>query len=759
MRGLNRLSISALLKIAFAALFAAIIAMLAVNARESWMRFNTANRISAVAKVSNYMFVAMNSLRVDRSSTLRELLADRQSTAIPGLIKSTRGAEMPALNALMPALAASDFPDRDQAIADFSARIKRLVQLQELTAPAFLQPKAARAAGLAQDYAKEADALMEALNSWGNRLVTLISLQDAYVDQLMEIKQLAWVVRNTGGEASVVVSNTLSGQPLPPDAFLTYTANVAKLDTNWAALTDIASRLSLPASFANAVEKVKKDYFGSGYPEQRTKALQALIAGQPTGFTADSWSPMSVGKLETLLGVATAALDTAEVHAAEQSALAFNDLMVQTGLLIVAILLGGVMMLVVSRHVTGPLIAIRDAMGKLASGDFAVVLPGLHRKDEIGAVANAVERFKVLAVEKAHAEADATVQRQQAEASRQAQAARDEADAQAQVAAGQAKASQEQSRAFQALGVALGKLADGDFTFRLGDDVPHAYQQIKDDFNVAIGRLQETIQAFAGSTREVANAAGEIATATHDLSQRVEQQAAGLAETSASMEEISATVKTNAENAKQANALTSSTQTVADRGGQVVAEAVTAMSRIEESSRQISDIIGVIDEIARQTNLLALNAAVEAARAGDAGRGFAVVASEVRSLAQRSSEAAKNITDLIAKSSDRVQEGVGLVNRAGSALSDIVQSIKRVADIVGNIASASAEQAVGLEQVKGAMSQMDEATQRNSALVEENSATAKTLEQQSREMQERISFFRLEGGVGAARRGASLAAA
>jgi methyl-accepting chemotaxis protein len=302
------------------------------------------------------------------------------------------------------------------------------------------------------------------------------------------------------------------------------------------------------------------------------------------------------------------------------------------------------------------------------------------------------------------------------------------------------------------LGTALGHLADGDFTIRLADDIPQAYAQIRDDFNRAIGRLHETIQAVATSTREVSNAAGEISTATTDLSQRVEEQAASLAETSASMEEISSTVQTNAKNAQQANELTSSTQGVADRGGKVVAEAVTAMSRIEESSRQISDIITVIDEIARQTNLLALNAAFEAARAGDAGRGFAVVASEVRSLAQRSSEAAKNITDLIAKSSDRVQEGVGLVNRAGTALSEIVASIKQVAEIVASIATASAEQSTGLEQISKALAQMDDVTQQNSALVEENTATAKTLQQQSHDMQTRIASFKLDTGAVVGRR-------
>jgi len=746
----NRLSVNVLLKSIIAALGAVIVVLLALSARESWTRLDTANRISAVANASTYMFTAMNSLRVDRSSTVRDLLADRQLTTMGSLVKDTREAEIPALNALLPALAAVDFPERDQAIADFSGRTKRLLELQQQTAAAFLQPKSARPALLAQEYGKEADGLMAAFDKWGTRLVTLISLQDSYVDQLMEIKQLAWTVRNMGGEASVVVSNTLSGQPLPADAFITYTANVAKLDTAWTALTDIASRLPVPPSFTAAIDKVNQDYFGSGYPEARTKALKALIAGEPTGATVDQWSPMSVSKLATLLGAATAALDAAKEHAAEQSAMARNDLIVQSSLLAAAILLAGGLMLLVSRHVTGPLHAIRTAMLKLAGGDFAVVLPGLHRNDEIGAVANAVERFKVLAVEKAQTEADETMRRQQAEADLKAQAARAEAEAQAKTAAERAKAAAEQARAFAALEAGLGKLADGDFTFRLGDDIPGSYRQIKDNFNAAIDQLHETLQAVVVSSHEVAGAATEISTATNDLSQRVEEQAASLEETSASMEEISATVKTNAENAHQANTLTNSTREMADRGGTVVAEAVTAMSRIEESSRQISEIIGVIDEIARQTNLLALNAAVEAARAGDAGRGFAVVATEVRSLAQRASEAAKNINVLIANSSDRVREGVSLVDRAGMALDEIVGSIKRVTDIVAAIAAASAEQSGGIDQINKALAQMDEATQRNSALVEENSATARTLEQQSHDMQKRISFFRLDGAAASA---------
>ncbi|MCW5681751.1 MAG: PAS domain S-box protein [Xanthobacteraceae bacterium] len=290
----------------------------------------------------------------------------------------------------------------------------------------------------------------------------------------------------------------------------------------------------------------------------------------------------------------------------------------------------------------------------------------------------------------------------------------------------------------------LSALADGDLTQRIDAEYNGSFGTLKNDANTMAERIGSTITEIMAAAREVTNASAEISTSTTDLSQRTEEQAASLEETSASMEEIATTVKKNAENAQQANQQATGTQEVADRGGQVVAKAVEAMARIEESSRKISDIIGVIDEIARQTNLLALNAAVEAARAGDAGRGFAVVASEVRSLAQRSSQAAKDIKDLITNSSAQVKDGVDLVNRAGASLHEIVDSIKKVAGIVSDIAAASAEQSTGIEQVNKALAQMDEVTQQNSALVEENAATAKTLEQQAKSMDSRVSFFRVD---------------
>jgi methyl-accepting chemotaxis protein len=290
----------------------------------------------------------------------------------------------------------------------------------------------------------------------------------------------------------------------------------------------------------------------------------------------------------------------------------------------------------------------------------------------------------------------------------------------------------------------LGALSEGDFRRRITADYQGMFGQLKNDANAMADRINQTISDIKMAVREVTNASAEISTSTSDLSQRTEEQAASLEETSASMEEMSATVRKNAENAQHASKSAASAREVADRGGRVVAQAVEAMGQIEHSSSKISDIIGVIDEIAHQTNLLALNAAVEAARAGEAGRGFAVVAAEVRSLAQRSSRAAKDIKDLITNSNSQVQQGVDLVNRAGDALAEIVNSIKDVATIVSDIATASAEQASGIEQVGRALMQMDEVTQQNSALVEENAATAKTLARQAQAMSEQVAFFEVD---------------
>ena len=289
----------------------------------------------------------------------------------------------------------------------------------------------------------------------------------------------------------------------------------------------------------------------------------------------------------------------------------------------------------------------------------------------------------------------------------------------------------------------LKAMSAGDLTKRITAEYQGTFDDLKQNANGTADKLSDVLTQIMMGAGEVSNASTEIASGSADLSQRTEQQASSLEETAASMEEMEGAVKQNAENAAEANTQGTTARGVAEKGGKVVENAVDAMSRIEESSRKISDIIVVIDEIAFQTNLLALNAAVEAARAGDAGKGFAVVASEVRALAQRSSEAAKDIKGLIVDSNTQVKDGVELVNEAGLQLKEIVSSIGQVTTLVSEIAGANQEQATGIAEINRAIAEMDEMTQQNSALVEETAASARSLEEQSDAMHERVSFFKV----------------
>ena len=255
--------------------------------------------------------------------------------------------------------------------------------------------------------------------------------------------------------------------------------------------------------------------------------------------------------------------------------------------------------------------------------------------------------------------------------------------------------------------------------------------------------LISTVSTVRSGTESIASASSEIASGNRDLSQRTEEQAASLEETAASMEELTATVRQNADNARQASSLADTASNVAQRGGTVVDQVIATMNSIHQGSGKMADIIGVIEGIAFQTNILALNAAVEAARAGEQGRGFAVVASEVRSLAQRSATAAKEIKLLITESVDRVSTGSGLVTEAGSTMSELVTAVQRVTDIMGEIAAASEEQSRGIEQVNRAVTQMDEVTQQNAALVEQAAAAASSLQDQAARMREVVSVFRI----------------
>ncbi|MBV7306557.1 methyl-accepting chemotaxis protein [Xanthomonas vasicola] len=299
------------------------------------------------------------------------------------------------------------------------------------------------------------------------------------------------------------------------------------------------------------------------------------------------------------------------------------------------------------------------------------------------------------------------------------------------------------------LSALLQSIAAGDLTARMSGNFHGVFATMRDDANATTEQLTRIVARIQSAATNISAATGEIAAGNQDLSQRTEQQAANLEETAASMEELTSTVKQNAESARQANQLAIGAAKVASQGGEIVSKVVGTMSGIEASSKKIADIISVIDGIAFQTNILALNAAVEAARAGEQGRGFAVVASEVRTLAQRSSGAAKEIKDLIDDSVQRVTDGSVLVHSAGTTMGEIVASVQRVTDIMGEISAASQEQSSGIEQVNQTVTQMDETTQQNAALVEEATAAARALEEQAIGLTEAVAVFKTDSNSAA----------
>jgi methyl-accepting chemotaxis protein len=407
-------------------------------------------------------------------------------------------------------------------------------------------------------------------------------------------------------------------------------------------------------------------------------------------------------------------------------------------------------------------------MTRISGGDLSVEVVGNNRGDELGAMAQAVEVFKQAAIEKAEMERQQAQESAAREKQRTEQAASD-AKIQAEIdqavsAAGAGDFSQRvDTEGFDGVMLNLGDgmnellatvdrgltetveimaaLAEGDLTKRMAGDYQGSFLKLKEDANRMAEQIGAIVGRIAGATGSVRNAAGEIDSGASELSTRAESQAASLEETAAAMEEIAATVKTNAENAIEASSLATATRGQAERGREVIAETVLAMTNIRESATEIGDIVSTIESIAFQTNLLALNAAVEAARAGDAGKGFAVVASEVRTLAQRSGEAAKTIKELIGKSTEHVAVGDRLVGTTDTALAEILDGVRNVARTIEEITEASKEQTTGVEEVSLTVSQMDELTQQSASMADRSAAAARSLTEQSETLVELVKFF------------------
>jgi len=633
---LDRLSVSLLLKAIIATLAAGVVIVLTLGAMDSWHRLAVADRISGVARTTAYVFTALHNLRVDRASSFRDLNAEQAFASISSQLREVREAEMPALKSALATLKTVKFDGQGAAVSDLDQRIKRLTALHEESAQALTRPKAERRPGLAQDMFNETNSLLEMLDKLSSQLSGVVKLEDAFIDQLMELKQLGWIARNTGGDASVMVSNTLGGQKLPPDALLKYTANVAKSEGAWAQLEAVAAGLPLPARFTEAADKARREFYGTEFMDLRANTIKALIAGQKVDMTPQQWVPIAVPKLATVLAVAEVALDVAKDHAAKQYANTAWKLAVQLGLLAAAVVFAAGMIFMVTRRVTGPLEKIQQAMLKVAAGDLSAEVSFGHRRDEIGALGNAMQAFKGSVVE---------AERLRAE----------QKDSEARAAA-KRKADME----------------------RLADEFRAAVGNIVDAVSTSSGELEKAAGTLTRNAETTQKLSVVVASASEEASANVQSVASATEEMASSVHEIARQVEQSSRIA-----------------GEAVKQAEQTDARITELSSaasRIGDVVKLITAIAEQTNLLALNATIEAARAGEAGRGFAVVASEVKSLATQTAKATEEIGSQIASMQSATQDSVG-------AIKEISGTIGRISEIASAITAAVEEQGATTQEI------------------------------------------------------------
>ncbi|TCS17309.1 methyl-accepting chemotaxis protein [Caulobacter sp. BK020] len=438
--------------------------------------------------------------------------------------------------------------------------------------------------------------------------------------------------------------------------------------------------------------------------------------------------------LEDAMSGASDQIEAASTAAAARakSVALFSEILMSIAVVAGVVFAGG--LVVISRAaIVRPVLNLAGDMRRLAAGQTDITVSGAGRADEIGEMAKSVEVFRQSGIDRARLEAEAAGFQQELDRKLRDMEAAFEV------------AGREQKAVVDVMAKGLASLAGGDLSARIAVQVASDYAALKNDFNAAAAGLEDAIRTISDVASQIGSGTDEIAQASNDLSRRTEQQAASLEETAAALDEIAATVRQTADGATRATIEVASARTDAERSGQVVDQAVAAMGAIEDSSRQITQIIGVIDEIAFQTNLLALNAGVEAARAGDAGRGFAVVAQEVRALAQRSAEAAKEIKTLISTSSQQVDAGVTLVGQTGEALGRIVGRVAAIDDLVRQISSSSQEQASGLAEVNTAVNHMDQVVQQNAAMVEQATAATHSLKGETAQLVSLVGRFRIGG--------------
>ncbi|WP_398475446.1 methyl-accepting chemotaxis protein [Tardiphaga sp.] len=644
---MNRLSVSTLLKSVIAVMAACVVVVLASGAWTSWQRLQTANRISSIAEASGYIFKAMHNLRADRASTVRSLNAD--SIMQPDFAKyarAIRDAELPAMQKSVQVLANIDFENKATLLPQASRLVDELAKLQAESWEAMNKPKADRRPTLAKDYATNNDALLPVLDKISSVLSGAVNNSDAVIDQLLSIKQMAWLLRQTAGEASVLITTSLGNGKLPADGQRTYAKLAGGTEVAWTALDLATTGMKMPPTLSAAMDTAKKTYFDPALLKLRDGLVEALANGTKPEMSALAWSPYSVERMSTAVIVAERALDLATERAVDQISVAQRALFVQTALLLIAIAVAVASMLAVTRRVIVPLNHIRDAMLKVAGGDLAVESGYKDRHDEIGALAGALETFKQQAIEKADIER------------------------------------QERERNAQTV------------------NRQQAIEQYIGQFEV---QMQDTLGTLGSASDQMNTTSDGMAAVSSQTNARVQDAARASSDASANVQNVAAAAEELSTSINDISRQASHAAGIASRAVNQAQQTDTTVQGLAASANRIGEVVGLINDIASQTNLLALNATIEAARAGKAGRGFAVVASEVKSLASQTAKATDDISEQIAD----IQR---VANDAIEAIKAIGGIIGEVNEVATAIAAAVEEQGAATQEITRSTQQAADGT-------------------------------------------------
>jgi methyl-accepting chemotaxis protein len=739
--GIFVLSIRNILVGLFMAISLTISVLVGQSLWTSYRNYVVYNEVSQLTQLDKGLFQALLAFRIERGDSGSALVVPTsENTKTMASVLSNRNTVIEGMQSVAPIKAGLETKELDSSFATLNQLYDKINAMRTQIDTEVAKPLDQREAGLSGKWMATSGEFLTALEKSSDATEARIRHLQPKLTPLIQIRSGAWAARAIGGNGALLFNaNLVANTPFSPADKVKISGIDSTLSYAWKGMEVLTNHVDTPQQIRDAVVTANSTYFSGDFAALRGKLLAKMNAGEKPSMNIDEWRPAVTSALKTIADVAWIAMEQLDKTALLQKSEALQQAIFYLVLFVTVLALAVIGMLVIIMRVVRPIGALTRCMDSLAHGNRDVTVPGETRQDEIGGMARSVEVFRQAAIRNAQLEIEADESRRKNEAEREELQRRAEAEAEERL-----------TKATGSLASGLKRLADGDMLCEIQDQFAPQFEALRHDFNRSVEQLRSALLDVGGTASAVRNGSGEISQASDNLARRTEQQAASLEQTAAALEEITSNVKATSQRAGDARDLVRSTRSRADHSGGVVANAVTAMGRIEEASSKITQIISVIDEIAFQTNLLALNAGVEAARAGEAGKGFAVVAQEVRELAQRSANAAKEIKALIANSEIAVGDGVKLVNETGKGLSEIAEMVQSINVHMDAIATAAQEQSVGLGEVNTAVNHMDQATQQNAAMVEEMNAASAGLAQESVKLGDLLGRFRTGNAVAAA---------